>query len=840
MNDDRSQDEGQDFERSETHDENVEMHDDELDVQETDQDRDHYDDPLGASELEVEESSNHDQTLGGGAYRDKFSEGPDRTKAPTGNTAEDTKVSFSSAVEENLETTSSWGERSRSERRMNLDSVGGFSSTSSRLREDLGESAFTSSSSSAFSMPARLVRNTEGNKAELRTEYEKTRRFQRKLSQFKDRESGKPKASTSYDDILEQFSELSREMSRAVATSQRLADENEDLVGHYQKLKNEHLKLRSNYVRARKQTIEEAEARIALEQHHDDQLKRWRYQLEVKAKEFEALQLQMAPPGDLSLVEAKIRQELAAAHRADLHGRDAEIEKARNMYFAEHNELELLKTEFEQYTKNQKQEIATLKAAHEAECDALKAQMNQLRADHEEASKQETIQLRTLNTKTVTAERDLLRSQLDAALRDVEELQSKVDQIEVQHAAQLTKVIAEGKETKVHLNAERKRTDTHKAEIRRLEDALNHANTKAVQLQTEAGKLRSKIESQQRAVEEEHARGAKILLETTTKHDKERHELRAAADTLERKLTLLETKMNDERKMRDLHHAAQLDEEKRAKEKLNQALEDMQQKRSMLEKNLSDTKQKIEAQTREQIEAIDRLKALLETQESQLRRSNKEKDALQDKAKALAEQLRQVRERADQFQTQAAELECEYRTMQDRHRDLLSSEQALRVKVERADTQLRLHEEELARLEGEKLELKAKCESFTMEIIELQKPQVSENVLAQPCVQEPDLTPEYRRKLDKLERKRQKSHAMLEKLTSRVRELQSKLREANHTISSQRQRYQFELDSARRRASELEREREAQNRHISQLKLTSDKELQYGGFSDDEGTSDQD
>ena len=52
-----------------------------------------------------------------------------------------------------------------------------------------------------------------------------------------------------------------------------------------------------------KQAIEENQARIDVEQKHDDQILRWRRQLEVKAKEFDELQIQMALPGDLKILE---------------------------------------------------------------------------------------------------------------------------------------------------------------------------------------------------------------------------------------------------------------------------------------------------------------------------------------------------------------------------------------------------------------------------------------------------------------------------------------------------------------------------------------------------------
>jgi hypothetical protein len=60
---------------------------------------------------------------------------------------------------------------------------------------------------------------------------------------------------------------------------------------------------------------------------------RWKAEVELKAREFEMLRRQLAPPKDLDQLRAKIQEELEGPHQQRLQALATEAEKYREMFF---------------------------------------------------------------------------------------------------------------------------------------------------------------------------------------------------------------------------------------------------------------------------------------------------------------------------------------------------------------------------------------------------------------------------------------------------------------------------------------------------------------------------
>jgi len=72
-------------------------------------------------------------------------------------------------------------------------------------------------------------------------------------------------------------------------------------------------------------------------------------------KEFETLHKNLAPPKDLDQLRMKIQEEIEIPHRQRTQALQGEIHKYRDMFFHARREMELLKTEYEQYAIDQVQ-----------------------------------------------------------------------------------------------------------------------------------------------------------------------------------------------------------------------------------------------------------------------------------------------------------------------------------------------------------------------------------------------------------------------------------------------------------------------------------------------------
>mmetsp|Transcript_19299 Transcript_19299/g.32278 ORF Transcript_19299/g.32278 Transcript_19299/m.32278 type:complete len:781 (-) Transcript_19299:1032-3374(-) len=689
-----------------------------------------------------------------------------------------------------------------------------FSASSSSKTHDFTESAISSSSSNMSQSYLDIKRAGEATvKASVEEEQQKQRQHQKTYMHHMKQQgnsAGYHVGISSYDELLTQFGELQKDMTRTLSVCQKLRTENDGLMVHNDRLRGEHLQLRTKYLQARKQLVEETETRLTAEQRQEDLIVQWQRKLETKAKEFADFQVQMAPPRDLNQLRSKIKDELERPHRVALDNKDAEIEILRAKYSEERGEHKLIETEFEQYTISQRKDMDSLKAAHAAEVSELRSQLDLVTREAEDTGRQEQHRLRGLELEQVRAERDHLSDQLNALLKSVEDLKIKLDQQEIVHARESAELRNECKELHANMISFRKKEEFHQSEKRRLQDLLDTSNGKVIQHQADMSKLRAKVFAGEKAIEEERARSGREMIEITSKTDRERHELRAALDTLERKLTLQTSKHAEENKLRDNQHSAAIAELERTKERLEKSLENSNKSKERTKKELEETRLRLESQAREHVEIVDRLRAQCDSHAADARRATKEKDVLHEKTKNLGEQLRQTRQRADQYQTQAAELEKEYRVVQEKHRDALTTEATLRGKLDRLESQREALEGELGTLQTEKVKQQHKIEELALvnDTIKSEAEEKENTLKTQMARTLINHTQDEKYTKEKLEKKQVSYHNALTKCKKRIRELASKSLSLQQELKTQQQMFRTQEESFLRRIKELERERE--------------------------------
>eukprot|EP00747_Dinoflagellata_sp_TGD_P106182 gnl/TRDRNA2_/TRDRNA2_169786_c0_seq1.p1 gnl/TRDRNA2_/TRDRNA2_169786_c0~~gnl/TRDRNA2_/TRDRNA2_169786_c0_seq1.p1 ORF type:complete len:839 (-),score=181.25 gnl/TRDRNA2_/TRDRNA2_169786_c0_seq1:40-2523(-) len=117
-------------------------------------------------------------------------------------------------------------------------------------------------------------------------------------------------ASDGYQWAIQRVTELEVDLASAVGGLERaqadgaaLRDIHSDLVSAYKRLQEQHERLRQQL-----QTEQEERHQLAAEQAQ--QVSLWRAQLEAKAKEFEELQAQLAPPRELDAIRLQLAEEI--------------------------------------------------------------------------------------------------------------------------------------------------------------------------------------------------------------------------------------------------------------------------------------------------------------------------------------------------------------------------------------------------------------------------------------------------------------------------------------------------------------------------------------------------
>lgn len=142
-------------------------------------------------------------------------------------------------------------------------------------------------------------------------------------------------------------------------------------------------------------------------------------------------------------------------------------------------------------------------------------------------------------------------------------------------------------------------------ETRQIQDLLDAANGKNIQQQAEISKLGAKLDAAEKLVDEERARDVKQILEITSKYDRERHELRSTADTLENKLTLSENKHMEQLKLKEVQFASLLKSQEQVNEKTHKKFMDAQSVIESLQKDIGETSNKYELRVSGLVEHFD-------------------------------------------------------------------------------------------------------------------------------------------------------------------------------------------------------------------------------------------
>ncbi|RHY48671.1 hypothetical protein DYB38_009964 [Aphanomyces astaci] len=151
-----------------------------------------------------------------------------------------------------------------------------------------------------------------------------------------------------YEYLLQQVVQLNTDLHKTVALSQSLKSERDSLQELTQRLKQDVMRCEERCEKMQEVLMTETEYKVQSDRKHEALMHKWKQQLEIKAREFEVLQKNLAPPKDLDQLRLAIQDEVELPHRQRTQGLQLEIDKYREMYYSVRRDFEILKTEHDQ------------------------------------------------------------------------------------------------------------------------------------------------------------------------------------------------------------------------------------------------------------------------------------------------------------------------------------------------------------------------------------------------------------------------------------------------------------------------------------------------------------
>ncbi|RLO05095.1 hypothetical protein DYB28_005717 [Aphanomyces astaci] len=112
-----------------------------------------------------------------------------------------------------------------------------------------------------------------------------------------------------YEYLLQQVVQLNTDLHKTVALSQSLKSERDSLQELTQRLKQDVMRCEERCEKMQEVLMTETEYKVQSDRKHEALMHKWKQQLEIKAREFEVLQKNLAPPKDLDQLRLAIQDE---------------------------------------------------------------------------------------------------------------------------------------------------------------------------------------------------------------------------------------------------------------------------------------------------------------------------------------------------------------------------------------------------------------------------------------------------------------------------------------------------------------------------------------------------
>ncbi|KAE8902754.1 hypothetical protein PF005_g1057 [Phytophthora fragariae] len=504
-------------------------------------------------------------------------------------------------------------------------------------------------------------------------------------------------AGSRYDALLRQIVQLNTDLQKTVALSQTLQRERDDAQQLNAKLKGEAKRLHERCDKMQLVLMQETEQKIESDRKHEELIAKWKKQLEVKARAFESLQKKFAPPRDLEQLRIKIQEELEGPYQQRIENLQDEVEQHRQMSFDMRREFEALKTEYEQFSIDQGNEMECIHETYEVTLNDLRRNL-QL-AEESAAHSQHTEELRRLEQQREAAQIEI--KALREEIRDLrEELQRVCEQSENDKSAHELRLADEATRNatlELDIKACSRQLTRAKHECESIRSKWDHVQNKLLELASESEGLREQLKQKEALIFSSHNSFSMKLRDERATWEREQSCLKERVSELVLKLQAAEAAAQNNSsaaaQLRDSDSSTEYSQLLKAREgeldKYRALVAEAEKKVAAKEGDLRQCQHEAEETTHKhqmEKEGIQKLVHALEA----------EKEVMVAKQTSSHELVSRMKSECMALRTKLKEIENDYRTLQAKHREVIQYQEDVQLEREDAQGKLKYMEQDYA------------------------------------------------------------------------------------------------------------------------------------------------
>ncbi|KAL3674723.1 hypothetical protein V7S43_000657 [Phytophthora oleae] len=512
-------------------------------------------------------------------------------------------------------------------------------------------------------------------------------------------------AGSRYDALLRQIVQLNTDLQKTAALSQTLQRERDDTQQLNVKLKGELKRLQERCDKMQLVLMQETEQKIDSDRKHEELIAKWKKQLEVKARAFESLQKKFAPPRDLEQLRIKIQEELEGPYQQRIDNLQDEVERHRQISFDMRREFEALKTEYEQYSIDQGNEMECIHETYEVTLNDLRRKL-QL-AEDTATNSQHTENIRRLEQQREAAQIEI--KALRDEVRDLrEELQRVSDQSENDKSAQELRLADEATRNatlELDLKARGRQLTRVKDECESIRSKWEHVQNKMLELTSESEGLREQLKQKESLMLSSHNAFSMKLRDERATWERDQASLKGRINELTLKLQAAKAAAQksssvstqpEESDSNIAGHALLQKAREEEVEKYRGLVAEAEKKIAAKEEALrqcQDEAEEITHKLQMEKESIQKVVQALES----------EKEIMVAKQTSSHELITRMKSECVTLRSKLKEIENDYRTLQLKHREVIQYQEDVQLEREEVQEKLKYMEQDYAML-AEKLD----------------------------------------------------------------------------------------------------------------------------------------
>ena len=392
-----------------------------------------------------------------------------------------------------------------------------------------------------------------------------------------------------YSMLLRRMTSIQGELSQAIDLSRSYKRQNQKLVEAGRRVKDERDAAQAKVHEQRRELNVASLQRVESERQYDAATSELRTQLEQRVRECAALEKRAtaAAPPDLDVVRAKIAEELAAPHTQQVRALEDELARQREMCYATNRELQLQRTQLQQYTEERQRDVELHKARHLELESELRRQLDEARTTLDDTAADTRLVEAKREVQRLHARCSVLDEEVEGAVRDRDAAIAARDEATALHARDATargahlavaeEKAAKGERTAASASAQRDATAR----------AVAEASDRALRAEEAAHEAVERAKDFERRSAEVTSRGS-ATLEALRRETSERETaLSTQVARLQRSVDEEGIQLRDEREANEKALARLVSELEQARREKKQTLSSLRLERIDLEQRLS-------------------------------------------------------------------------------------------------------------------------------------------------------------------------------------------------------------------------------------------------------------